>query len=95
MILKLQIKYFIHELSSKLWNLFDYSDDTHPLEKHILILSNLHQNKMFPTENKTWIIILLNFASNWPVKDTIVHYVVLHIVAQCQALSDVPTVVDC
>ena len=66
------------------------------LEKHILILSNLHGYKMVTTENKTKIIIiLLTFDSNCPVKDTIVPHVVLKIVAQYEAMADVPTVIAC
>ena len=55
-----------------------------------MILSNLHKYKKVSTENETYIIIL-TFVSNWHVKDIIVHH---YIVAQCQAMSDVPTAID-
>ena len=63
------------------------------IAKNIVILSNLHKYKMVATENEAKIIILLTIASNWPVKDTLVHHVVLNIAAQCQAKPDVLTII--
>ena len=65
------------------------------IRTHIVIISNLYKNKVVATEYETKIIILLTFASNWPVKDTIVYHVVLYNVAQCQAMSDVLTITNC
>ena len=67
-----------------------------------MILSNLHKYRMAATENETEVIILLNSASNWPIKETspprslpfLLFNKIYNTRSFCVTMSGVPTQTD-